>query len=827
MFSTLRIEINEQNLDILFFRPLRLSLPVEDKTGLALLSTWLVAGGLLMPEEGAQVADISVATILARCAEYQATRSSLSLVDRRHFNPGQQAAYRMEAYQSAAVSQWTLNLLTGESNSGRHLATQLGEVVDDRTIDRFLNRSGLRQAEVAGLRQKVGAYLRQLQQTAYWAGVRREPLVGVYDTPPETGWEMATEAEATAALTTAHLVVNGVYKALERLDVPDEGVTSNRRFWHTLLTFLAISGGERLSRVRHFAWERVQGLLGGRKGLSASFLRGRLRRVADAARDETVTVSRGAEQAETISRLQDYQEESIAQRVRRGLVQARAIWLDDLVNGVSRQERIARAWHGTKHWAVKAFRRHIVRDVETKHAITCPLSRSNITPLAVLRQVGSLINGGLSRVEPLRRLGRVITDRWWSNRKCLSHAEGQGPGLVAWGKETKSVRAALDALGPVDEQWEPVRTSPEQEEEVIGWLLDTEAAPYKLQESVRFIALETADGRRLGFFAPGVSPEEAPALALLEELHSRSWVESLLKELNRRMQLPNFGGGAARPVIEEPGLPGLSAPEALRKLFRQRSQARGRQRRAQEKLAAMEAELARRAEQGEETPAPGELSLLSNAELKGLCRRYQGQIERAQARLWELEALIAWYEGRACLISPDPEYELDLSQEAILTQLKLDIHTAHQTLLEEFIEQALKPVLWEEAQRQAEARQRRDARSTASGREGEPLSTDVKELYETKVTNLQRETILHQLLHQGGYFLYHPQERVIVSVAYPFRERRMQAAYERYCVILNRKQVRVPIDRDEEWLLLFTWAERGPPPSGDSNDAPIPPKNHL
>ena len=42
MFSTLRIQINEQNLDILFFQPLRLSLPLEDKTGLALLSTWLV-----------------------------------------------------------------------------------------------------------------------------------------------------------------------------------------------------------------------------------------------------------------------------------------------------------------------------------------------------------------------------------------------------------------------------------------------------------------------------------------------------------------------------------------------------------------------------------------------------------------------------------------------------------------------------------------------------------------------------------------------------------------------------------------------------------------
>ncbi len=824
--STLHLEFTEQHFNIFFSQSVCLSLPREDTAGLACLTTWLTSCELLTPEEAAQITGVSTRTISARCADYQATRSSLPLVDRRHFNPGQQTAYRMEAHRSAAVSQWTLNLLSGESNSGRHLAAQLDEVVDDRTLDRFLNRSGLRQAESAGLHQEVEAYLRQQRQIAYWAGVRREPLAGVYETPPEAGWEVATEAEATSALTTAHLTVNGAYATLERLDVPDEGVTSNRRFWHTLLTFLAVSGGDRLSRVRRCAWERVRGLLGGRKGLSASFLRGRLRQVADAARDETVTVSREEGQAEAISRLQDYQEEAIAQRVRRGLVEARAVWLDDLVNGVSRREKIARAWHGTKHWAVKAFRRHIVRDVETKHAVTCPLSRSDVTSLAVFRQVSELINGGLSRVEPLRRLGRVIADRWWSNKECLSFAAGEGPGLVTWGRETKSVLVALDALGPRDEHWKPIQAS-QEEETVVGWLLDTEATPYGLSEAVRFIAFETADGRRLGFFAPGVSREEASASTLLEELHGRSWVESLLKELNRRLQLPNFSGGAARPVIEEPGLPGLSAPEALQKLFRQRSQVRGRQRRAQEKLAVMEAELARRADQSEGTSAPGDLALLGKRELKGLRRRYQGQIERAQARLWELEALIAWYEGRACLLSPDPEHELDLSQEAILTQLKLDIHTAHQTLLEEFIEQALKPVLGKEAQRQAEARQRRDARSTARGREGKPLSTDVKELYETKVANLQRETILHRLLHQGGYFLYHPQERVIISVAYPFRERRMQAAYERYCVILNQKQIQVPIDRGEEWLLLFTWTERGPPPSRDSNDAPMPLNNHL
>ena len=824
--STLHIEFTEQHFNIFFSQPVCLSLPREDETGLTYLSTWLVSCGQLAPEEAAQISGVSTQTISARCADYQATCSSLNLVDRRHFNPGQQTAYRMEAHQSATVSRWTLNLLSGESNSGRHLATQLDEVVDDRTVDRFLNRSGLRQAEADGLRQDVEAYLCQQRQIAYWAGVRREPLAGVYDTPPGDGWEVATEAEATAALTTAHLTINGVYATLERLDVPDEGVTSNRRFWHTLLTFLAVSGGDRLSRVRRFAWERVRGLLGGRKGLSASFLRGRLRQVADAAGDETVTVNREEGQAEAISCLQDYQEESIAQRVRRGLVEARVVWLDDLVNGVSRRERIARAWHGTKHWAVKAFRRHIVRDVETKHAVTCPLSRSDVTSLAVLRQVSELINGGLSRVEPLRRLGRVIADRWWSNKGCLSHAAGQGPGLVTWGKETKSVRAALDALGPRDERWESVQDS-QEDEEIVGWLLDTEATPYGLSETVRLIAFETVDGRRLGFFAPGVSPEAASASTLLEELHGRSWVESLLKELNRGLQLPNFGGGVARPVVEKPGWADLSASEALQKLFRQRSQVRGRQGRAKEKLAAMEGELARRTEQSGGATAPGDLALLGKRELKGLRRRYQGQIERAQARLWELEALIAWYEGRACLINPDPEHELDLSQEAILTQLKLDIHTAHQTLLEEFIEQALKPVLWEEAQRQAETRQRRDARSTARGREGEPLSTDVKELYETKVANLQRETILHQLLHQGGYFLYHPQEQVIISVAYPFRERRMQAAYQQYCVTLNQKQIRVPIDRKEEWLLLFTWTDQMPLSPRDSNDAPMSLNNHL
>jgi hypothetical protein len=831
--STLPIEFTEQHINIQFSQQCPLSIPQEDGVGRACLSTWLVTGGQLTPEEGAQIAGVSVETVLARCKAYQESHTSLGLVDRRHFNPGQQTAYRMGAQQAGAVSQWVMNLLAGESNSGRHLSGQLDEAVDDRTVDRFLNRSGMRQAEDAGLRQKVEAYQRQQLEAAYWAGVRREPLVGVCDVAAEEGWEVAPEAEATAALTTSHLVHNGAYAALERLDVPDEGKTSNRRFWHGILIFLAGSGGGRLSHAKRFDWESVRGLFGGRNGLSASFLRDRLHQVADATGDETVTVDRGEGQVETISRLQDYQEESIAQRVRRGLVKARTVWLDDLVNGVCRREKIARAWHGTKHWAVKAFRRHVVRDVETKQVVTCPLSCSDVKPVVVFQKVAELINNGLRRVEPLQYLRRIIADRWWSNKECLQQADDEGPGLVTWGKETKSVRKTLDALGAVDERWEPIHASQEEGAEIVGWLLDTEATPYELQESVRFIAFETAaghgDGRRLrlGFFASGVCGEEADAESLLSELRGRPWVESLIKDLSRRLQLPNFGGGHAREIIPEPGFPNLTTEQALEKLARQKNQVSGRQRRNKERLAVVQAELAQREGTNEETLPADRLTKLGKAELKGLRRRYQKRIAHAQSRQWEIESFIACYEGRACWINPDPEYELDLSQEAILTQLKLDIHTAHQTLLDEFIEQALKPVLWEEAQRQAEDRRQRQARSTAKGREGELLSTDVKELYEIKVANLQHERILHQLLHQRGYYLYHSQKRIIISVAYPFQDRRLQAAYERYCTIINQKQVRVPIDRGEEWLLLFTWNERGPPLPGDSNDALSPLKNQM
>jgi hypothetical protein len=114
-------------------------------------------------------------------------------------------------------------------------------------------------------------------------------------------------------------------------------------------------------------------------------------------------------------------------------------------------------------------------------------------------------------------------------------------------------------------------------------------------------------------------------------------------------------------------------------------------------------------------------------------------------------------------------------------------------------------VLQEEAEQQAAERRRRDARSTAKGREGEPLSTDTEELYQIKLNNLERETILKRLLNQQGEFVRHKTKRIILVVFDRFEDRRMQAAYERYCVILNQRDIRVPMDGGEPWRLLFTY----------------------
>ena len=793
-----------------------LEVPRSDRTGLRWLVNLLVRKEWLSLAEAADLLRLSLRTVQRDQATYQKQQDSACLVDRRRFNLGQRTAYRVTKYIAALISQWVLNLLTDEPNNGRHLEKQLG-VGDDRTIDRALVRLGLSAAEAAGLRQTVQDFLEAVRQAAYWAGVEGKPLEEAVPTLPEEGWEQRAMGRATLSLATLHLVGNGAYEATKGLLARREGFVSVTRAWHILLTHLVVSGGARLSQAKHQVWTPLRALLGGRLlGTSASFLRGWVVDVAEKAQ-EKVTVQRSDGQEETITRLQAYQEESVAQRVRRGLVKAQAIWLDCYVNGVSRRERIARAWHGTKHWAVKAFRRNVAQDVETGQAVTCPLSPSDVTPLTVLRQVVGIINGGLDRADKTYRLARITADRWWSVADVLAYCLEHDLGFLCWAKAVKTVLEALEAIDEKDSHWKPIKKqvvdpdSGQAKEEVVGYQLETELTVYELPKPVR--AIVDWDGKPGGrkiarlavgpalSVAEGVAETTLGTEAVCDELHFRQRVEILIKFLHRWLQLSNFGGGKAVARPDERVCP--SDKEELKKLETERKRTTTRLRNVQARLEQVEAELEHLT--ADEKHQPRNSLGLGVQDLRSLDKRLQSQIERAKAKLQELKALIAWGKGEGPAPEQETEYELDLTREAILTQLKLDVFTAYETLVDEFIELALKPVLREEAEYQAVERRRLDKRSTANGREGEPLCADVETLYQTKVANLERETILEWLLNQPGRHLYHPQERILVTVAQRSSDRRMQAAYERYCPILNRRQIRVPIDEGEEWLLLFTY----------------------
>jgi len=794
-----------------------LEVPHSDRIAQRWLVQLLVRQELLSPEEAADLLGLSLRTVQRDQAAYEQERDSACLVDRRRFNLGQRTAYRVAEHAAELISQWVWNLLTDEPNNGRHLEEQLAGLLDDRTIDRTLERLGLSAAEAAGLRQRVQVLLKAVRQAAYWAGVEGKPLEEAVSTLPEEGWEQQVGGRTTLSLATLHLVGNGAYETAKGLLAQREGLVSATRAWHALLTHLIASGGARLSQAKHQAWASLRGLLGGRlAGVSASFLRQWVLEVAEKGK-EKVTVQRSDGREETIPRLQAYQEESVAQRVRRGLVEAHAIWLDCYVNGVSRREGIARAWHGTKHWAVKAFRRNIAQDVESGHAVTCPLSPSDVTPLAVLQQVVAIIDGGLDRAGVAYRLARITADRWWSVADVLAYCLDENLGFLCWAKAVKTVVDALEAIDEQDPNWKPIKkevldpASGQVKEEVVGYQLETELTVYELPEPLRVIVDwdGEAGGRKIARLAVRVTETTLGTQAVCDELRFRQRVEILLKFLHRWLQLPNFGGGKAVERPDERVCP--SDEEALKKLETARKATKTRLRNAQARLEQVEAELKHLTTDKKHRPRN---SLgLGVRDLRSLGKRLRGQIERATAKLQELQALIAWGKGQGPAPEQEPEHELDLTREAILTQLKLDVFTAYETLVDEFIELALKPVLWEEAEHQAAERRRLDKRSTAKGREGEPLCADVETLYQIKVANLERETILERLLNQPGRHLYHPGEKILVTVAQRFSDRRIQAAYERYCFILNQKQTRVPIDAGEEWLLLFTYEK--PSSSGD------------
>ncbi|MCK4316406.1 MAG: hypothetical protein KAX24_11605, partial [Anaerolineae bacterium] len=384
-----------------------------DREGLKAVTTWLVDSQRISVEEAAAVQGVTPRTVETYRVTYAQTGDSADLMDRRHFNSGQQVDYRMEAHKPELIWCATLNLVRGEENSERGLATQLGHIVDDRTVGRHLHRIGWRAAEKAGLAEEVAAYVDAERRRFYWAGVEGKPLKDVLDGSSPREWQTPERGLVGAAFGVAHLAFNGVYESLKRLVVEPLSVLSQwspLRVWHVLLVYLMVNGGERLSQVKYFAWHQVRGLLSGCGGLSATSLRSWLVAVAQHAK-EKVTVHRSDGRAESITRLRDYLEEAVAQRVRSGLIEGRAIYLDDYVNAIFRREPIARTKHGTRYGICKAFRRHMAQDVDTGHAVTCPLGPSDITPLTVVQRVVELVNGGLDRVVPGWQLELVIADR--------------------------------------------------------------------------------------------------------------------------------------------------------------------------------------------------------------------------------------------------------------------------------------------------------------------------------------------------------------------------------------------------------------------------------
>jgi hypothetical protein len=780
----------------------------DDREGLKVITTCLVDRQIISVEEAAVVQGVTPRTVEAYVATYARTGGSVDLMDRRHFSPGQQVDYRMEAHKPELIRYATLNLVRGEENSERGLATQLGHIVDDRTVGRHLHRIGWRTAEKAGLAEEVAAYVDTERRQAYWAGVEGKPLKDVLDDSSPREWQTPERGLVGAAFGVAHLAFNGAYESLKRLVAEPLSVLSQwspLRVWHVLLVYLMVSGGERLSQVKYFAWHQVRGLLNGCGGLSATSLRSWLVAVAQHAK-EKVTVHRSDGREENITRLRDYLEEAVAQRVRSGLIEGRAIYLDDYVNAIFRREPIARTKHGTRYGICKAFRRHMAQDVDTGHAVTCPLGPSNITPLAVVQRVVELINGGLDRVIPGWQLELVIADRWWSVKTVICWALGEGPKLLTWGKNIKAIQDALGGVSEAKLKEHPVTVEVQDEatgkmvEQVVGYRLDTELSIYDLEQPVRCVVEwdGKTESKKHVRLVIGVERDEMSEDEVVDGLRFRQRVEILLKQMQRRVNLSAFGGGKAHlrsSEIEKPD------EEERQKILKNRRQVATRRANDQARLKEVKRELEQLHEGGVPTNGLG----LGIRDLNKLAKDLKRRIQRSTARLEELGNLLSWADGKAPCPEEKPVAKLDLTRDSILTQLKLEVFTAQETLLDDFIEHALEPVLQEEAERQAAERRRRDALSTAKGRKGEPLSTDVEELYQTKLNNLERETILKRLLNQQGEFVRHKTKRIILVVFDRFEDRRIQAAYERYCVILNQRDIRVPMDSGEPWRLLFTY----------------------
>ncbi len=568
-----------------------MAMPVSDCAGLKLLSTWLVHSQCLSSAEAAAVQGVRPCTVESYRARYAVRGDSIDLIDRRRFNAGQHTAYRLEPHKPALIRHMVLNVVHGQRTTERGLAEQVGRQVDDRSVGRYLHATGWRAAEAAGLPDEVAAYLDKVRQEAYWAGVAGQPLESVLTKFSPHEWLTPRPGGVGISLGVAHLAMNGAYASLQQL-VGDS--LSALRMGHTYLVYLLKSGGARVSQAKHFVWEEVAGLLIGCGRASATGVRDWLVAVAQRAQDP-ITVQRSNGQAETITRLQDYQEEAVAQRAKRGLIQGGAIYLDDYVNAIYRREPVAQAKHGTWARIVKAFRRHVAQDVDTGHAVTCPLGRSDVTPLIVLQQVVRVVQGGLARAGLGQQLDLVIVDRWWSVKSVFGWGLDRLKVLV-WGKNVKPVRQALAEVSEEELKKHPI-TAPgrdtvtgQVEEKVVGYRLDTDLSLYELDQPVRGVVDwdgQPGSPKRVRL-AVGIGPDEMNTQAIVDGLRFRQRVEILLKGWQRRLNLPAFGGGPAHrlPVVLDP-----LDEAARRKLRKNHKQVATRLANDQAKLKQVEQEL--------------------------------------------------------------------------------------------------------------------------------------------------------------------------------------------------------------------------------------------
>lgn len=86
----------------------------SDGEGLRVLTTWLVDSKVITVEEAVMVQGVTPRTVEAYRAMYAETGNSADLIDRRHFNPGQQTDYRMGPHKPELIQCTTLNLCEGK-----------------------------------------------------------------------------------------------------------------------------------------------------------------------------------------------------------------------------------------------------------------------------------------------------------------------------------------------------------------------------------------------------------------------------------------------------------------------------------------------------------------------------------------------------------------------------------------------------------------------------------------------------------------------------------------------------------------------------------------